>query len=156
VISRRQLDTVKDSLLMQTIVDRALAADVAESAAAVTNAALLEVQRQADLLMGVAPVPGTPAWHDEAASGFAAQRQRAWQLTCLRIELAAGMEGFEEVLSLRRLGATWSQIGLAAGSSRQAAHERWGSRVLAVLNRYGAGDLGGPVPADETDLTCRS
>ncbi len=141
---------------MQTIIDRALAADVTESVSAVTNAALLEVQRQAEQLIGAAPVPGTSAWHDEAATGFAAQRQRAWQLACLRIELAAGMDGFEEVLSLRRLGAAWSQISLAAGSSRQAAHERWGARVLAVLNRYGTGDLGGPVPDDEADLIGRS
>jgi hypothetical protein len=53
------------------------------------------------------------------------------------------------VLPLRRLGAARSQIGRAAGSSRQAAHERWGQQVPAVLDRYGEGQLGGPLADDE-------
>jgi hypothetical protein len=56
------------------------------------------------------------------------------------------------VIGLRRWGATWELIARAAGTSRQAAHERWGRRVIEVLDRYGTGQLGGPVADDESDL----
>ena len=71
----------------------------------------------------------------------------------MRIQLAAGLDPFEEVLMLRRLGQTWSTIGRAAGMTRQSAHERWGSRVLGVLDRYGTGELGGPVAQDDPGST---
>jgi hypothetical protein len=32
----------------------------------------------------------------------------------------------EAVAEARQAGATWTQIGMAVGISRQAAHERWG------------------------------
>jgi uncharacterized glyoxalase superfamily protein PhnB len=50
------------------------------------------------------------------------------------------------------VGVTWEVIAKAAGITRQAAHERWGRRVTQVLDRYGASELGGPVPDDERDL----
>ena len=79
----------------------------------------------------------------------AAREQRAWQLLNMRIQLAAGLDPFEEVLQLRRMGETWATIGRAAGMTRQSAHERWGQRVLSVLDRYGSGELGGPVADDD-------
>ncbi|MET3807348.1 hypothetical protein ABIB25_004371 [Nakamurella sp. UYEF19] len=127
----------------------ALAVDIRRSAVAASDAAVEEAQRQAETILGAAPRPGTPEWLQEDESGASLERQRALQLLCLRIELAAGLDGFEEVLMLRRAGATWAQISAAAGSSRQAAHERWGSRVLEVLDRYGVGELGGPVAGDD-------
>jgi len=78
-----------------------------------------------------------------------AAQQLAWQLACLRIELAAGWEPIETVVSLRRFGATWAVIGAAAGMTRQSAHERWHAPTLAVLDRYGSGEMGGPVADDE-------
>lgn len=134
---------------MTKIIERALTADVAAGARAVTTAAVREAHRQATAIVGASPKPGTAEWSAEAGTGVPEERQRAWQLACLRIELAAGLDGFGEVLMLRRLGATWNQIGAAAGTTRQAAHERWGAQVLAVLDRYGTGELGGPVADDD-------
>lgn len=136
----------------QSMVDRALGADISPSVAAVVRAAVGEAQRQAERIVGERPRPGTPEWEAEAASGAAAERQIAWQLACLRIELAAGLDPFEEVVMLRRAGATWASIGAAAGVTRQSAHERWGARVLAVLDRYGTGQLGGPVADDDPPI----
>lgn len=133
---------------MTTVIAQALAADTSSAVDAVVRAAIEEAQRRADEI-----VPryrsGTAERDAELAAGDAAQRQLAWQLVCLRIELAAGIDAFEEVLMLRRSGATWAQIAEAAGTTRQSAHERWGSRVIAVLDRYGDGQLGGPVADDD-------
>lgn len=46
-------------------------------------------------------------------------------------EAAAGLERAQALLEAtvalaREAGATWAQIGEAAGMSRQAAHARWG------------------------------
>ncbi|HEY5148421.1 MAG TPA: hypothetical protein VIJ23_01075 [Mycobacterium sp.] len=46
------------------------------------------------------------------------------------------------------MGATRAVIGAAAGMTRQSAHERWHAATLAVLDRYGWGELGGPVAED--------
>ena len=74
------------------------------------------------------------------------------QLLHFRIILTAGVDPLPSVVGLRRWGVTWELIARAAGVSRQAAHERWGRRVLEVLDAYGTGELGGPVADDETDL----
>jgi len=106
------------------------------------------------------PADTDPADTDPADPGHApgaptnpapvdAAQQLAWQLACLRIELAAGWEPIETVVSLRRFGATWAVIGAAAGMTRQSAHERWHAPTLAVLDRYGSGELGGPVADEE-------
>ncbi|MFF0817081.1 hypothetical protein ACFYVR_18260 [Rhodococcus sp. NPDC003318] len=124
---------------MDSLVERALAADVTACATAVTVAAMGEVDRQADLIVGVGPLPGTDEWEVEAGTDIPAKRQLAWQLTGLRIQLAAGLDGVESVLILRSSGVTWALIARAAGISRQAAHERWGARVRDVLDRYGEG-----------------
>lgn len=141
---------------MAAVVDRALHADVVGYAAAVTNAALCEAQHQAHRLVGEGPLPGTPQWEAEQDTPLPMERQRAWQLACLRIELAAGMDALEEVVQLRRCGASWTQIAQAAAITRQSAHERWSTRVLAVLDRYGTGQLGGPVVDDDALSTLSS
>ncbi|MGW4480689.1 hypothetical protein [Rhodococcus triatomae] len=124
---------------MDGMIERALAADVTRSAAAVTVAAMGEVDRQADLIVPPGPLPGTPEWEAESTTSIPATRQLAWQLTVLRIQLAAGLDGLESLIVLRGQGVTWALIAEAAGITRQAAHERWGSRVRAVLDRYGEG-----------------
>lgn len=137
---------------MNELVERAMAVDVEAAAKAALDAATIEVQRQVDELIGAGPLPGTPEWEAEEREGGAVNRQLAWSLALLRVELAAGLDPLPTVLGLRRIGATWELIARAAGVSRQAAHERWGQKVLAVLDRYGTGELGGPIADDETDL----
>ena len=76
----------------------------------------------------------------------------AVQLLAFRIEHAAGTDPLGAVAGLRRWGLTWDVIGRAAGMSRQAAHNRWGTQVRQLLDRYGTGELGGPIADDEADL----
>ena len=132
-----------------TLMDQALDVLVDDAARAAHNAAVAEANRQARLLLGNGPRPGTSEWDRDGTTGVNLERQRAWQLLTMRIQLAAGLDPLEEVLELRRMGETWATIGRAAGMTRQSAHEKWGARVLAVLDRYGAGDLGGPVAEDD-------
>ena len=161
---------------MDSLTELALTADVAGAATAAVHAGVAEAQRQASRIVGIAgaiegPTPDSgradsgPADSGRADSGRAdpghapgaptnpapvdAAQQLAWQLACLRIELAADWEPIETVVSLRRFGATWAVIGAAAGMTRQSAHERWHAPTLAVLDRYGSGELGGPVADDE-------
>jgi hypothetical protein len=136
---------------MAELVERACAVDVDAAVDAVREAAVGEAGRQADRLLGGRPLPGTPQWEDERGER-ATERDLATQLLQLRIELTVGLDPFGTVLGLRRSGATWGLIARAAGVTRQAAHERWGRRVLATLDRYGTGELGGAVPDDEADL----
>ena len=156
---------------MDSLKELALTADVAGAATAAVHAGVAEAQRQASRIVGIAgaiegPTPDSgradsgPADSGHADPGHApgaptnpapvdAAQQLAWQLACLRIELAAGWEPIETVVSLRRLGATRAVIGAAAGMTRQSAHERWHAPTLAVLDRYGSGELGGPVADEE-------
>jgi hypothetical protein len=136
---------------VEKAIESVLTADISAATSAVVRAGVAEAHRQATIML---PWPATEA--SESEGGRAAdksQHQLAWQLTSLRIELAAGLDAFEEVVLLRRAGATWAAIAQAAGTSRQAAHERWGARVLAVLDRYGDGQLGGPVADDDPPLS---
>ncbi len=132
-----------------SLIERALDTPVDDAAQAAQIAAVTEAQRQAWLVVGHNPVPGTSEWEQDQATGVGLERQRAWQLLNMRIQLAAGLDPFEEVVQLRRMGETWATIGRAAGMTRQSAHERWGRRVLSVLDRYGLGEVGGPVADDE-------
>lgn len=132
-----------------SLIDLALNTPVEDAARSAQTAAVIEANRQASLLVGDSPVPGTREWEQDQATGLGVERQRAWQLLNLRIQLAAGLDPVEEVVMLRRMGATWATIGRAAGMTRQSAHERWGHRVLNVLDRYGTGELGGPVADDD-------
>ena len=151
---------------MDSLTELALTADVAGAATAAVHAGVAEAQRQASRIVGIAgAIEGPTPDSGRADSGRAdpghargapthpghvgAAQQLAWQLACLRIELAAGWEPIETVVSLRRFGATWAVIGAAAGMTRQSAHERWHAPTLAVLDRYGSGELGGPVADDE-------
>lgn len=112
----------------------ALDVDVTAAAAAVQVAAVGEAGRQADTLLGRWPVPGSVEWHAEVGTDAPRLRERAWQLLQLRIGLGAGLDPLPTVLGLRRHGATWEQIAAAAGTTRQAAHERWAPQVRAVLD----------------------
>lgn len=112
---------------------RALDVDVTTASAAVQVAAVGEAGRQADLLLGRWPAPGSVEWHAEEGTDVPRQRERAWQLLQLRIGLGAGLDPWPTVLGLRRHGATWDEIARAAGVTRQAAHERWSGRVNALL-----------------------
>lgn len=78
-------------------------------------------------------MPGSLGWHAEEGTDAPARRQRAWELLQLRIGLDAGLDPLPVLVGLRRAGASWGQIGRAAGISRQSAHERWAARVAAVL-----------------------
>ncbi|MCW2690097.1 MAG: hypothetical protein JWR37_4987 [Mycobacterium sp.] len=137
---------------MESLVETASTVDVSQAVAAVINAAVSEASRQAAVLVGGHPVPGSPDWESLSGTPAEAQRETAAKLLELRIELAAGIDPFGTVVGLRRWGATWELIARAAGTTRQAAHERWGRRVLDVLDRHGTGELGGPVANDESDL----
>jgi hypothetical protein len=132
-----------------SLIDLALDAPVDDAARSAQHAAVIEANRQAWLVVGHSPAPGTREWERDEATGLGIERQRAWQLLNMRIQLAAGLDPFEEVVMLRRMGETWARIGRAAGMTRQSAHERWGQRVLTVLDRYGSGELGGPVADDD-------
>lgn len=149
--------TVRAVRSILTIVDEltsaALSVGVAAAVAAVRVAAVLEVGRQADALLGEPPVPGSLEWHAEQGGDLPVRRDRAWQLLHLRIELAAGLDPLPTIVGMRRHGATWEEIARAAGTTRQSAHERWAHPVLAILDRYGTGELGGPVARDEPEAT---
>ncbi|MEK6438433.1 hypothetical protein [Pseudonocardia sp. T1-2H] len=88
----------------------------------------------------------------EEGTGLPALRERAWQLVQLRMDLAAALDPFGNLIALRRGGATWELIGKAAGVSRQSAHERWPARVTEVLDRYGTGEEAGPIADGEAGL----
>lgn len=120
---------------MDEWIEKALTADVTAAAAAVQVAAVTEVGRQADALLGEPPVPGSLEWHAEEGTDAPALRQRAWELLQLRIGIGAGLDPLPVLVGLRRGGATWEQIGMATGMTRQSAHERWAARVSAVLDR---------------------
>jgi len=142
--------------LVDSFTELALTADITMATTAAVQAGVAEAQRQASRIVGtdgltadsgrVDPARTDPANSDPAHIHPA--QLMAWQLACLRIELAAGWEPIETVVSLRRFGATWAVIGAAAGMTRQSAHERWNAGTLAVLDRYGSGELGGPVADD--------
>jgi hypothetical protein len=113
----------------------ALTADVTVAAAAVQVAAVTEAGRQADVLLGEPPLPGSLEWHAEEGTDLPACRQRAWELLQLRIGIGAGLDLLPTLVGLRRGGVTWEQIGEATGMTRQSAHERWAAKVGAVLER---------------------
>ncbi|MDP9791693.1 hypothetical protein J2S43_000205 [Catenuloplanes nepalensis] len=137
---------------MKNAPDMALAVDLTAATAAVTSAAVLEVSRQADALLGGRKTPGDPGWEQWSGSDAEAEWEVANQLVQLRLSLAADLDPLFIVMGLRRWGVTWEMIAKVAGTSRQAAHERWGKRVTGILDGYGTGELGGPVAADERDL----
>lgn len=136
---------------MTSVVETALTADISSGVRAVCVAAVQEAQEQAVMIVGDGPAPGTPEWGAEEGSTIVEERQQAWALASLRLQLAAGLDGLNEVILLRRMGVTWALIGRAADMTRQSAHERWGHVVMAVLDRYGTGELGGPVADDGPD-----
>jgi hypothetical protein len=119
--------------------DTATQADIAPAVRAVINAGATEAGRYADEIIGFGPLPGTAEWDAEQATTIPAERALAWHLLSLRIQLAAGLDGIETVVVLRMQGATWAVIGRATGMSRQSAHERWGTRVAAILDPMGTG-----------------
>lgn len=116
-----------------TELDRILDLDVRAAAAAVTVVAVAELDRQADAIAGVPPVPGTPEWDAEQGTDRPAQRELAWQIAGFRIALGAGIDPLPILVGLRRTGTSWETVGRAAGITRQSAHERWAARVAAVL-----------------------
>ncbi|GAA5183641.1 hypothetical protein GCM10023322_23390 [Rugosimonospora acidiphila] len=152
---------------MDEYLSAALTVDVSEAVATVNAIAVNEASRQSDLLMGGPIDPHAPDRPDESTSDgsgsappaprgdadrSSARRELASQLVQLRIDLGVGLDPIGTLVGLRRWGVTWELIAQAAGISRQAAHERWGRRVRQVLDRYGTGELGGPVADDEGDL----
>ncbi|MEJ8278465.1 hypothetical protein [Pseudonocardia spirodelae] len=116
-------------------IEHALTVDVAAAAQAVTAAAVAELDRHADAVAGVPPLPGTPEWDAEQGTDAPARREAAWQLAAFRIALAAGLDPLPQLVGLRRTGTSWETIGRAAGVTRQSAHERWAPRVAGVLER---------------------
>lgn len=122
---------------MNEWIETAMTADVTAAGAAVQVAAVTEAGRQADALLGEPPVPGSVEWHAEEGTDAPVRRERAWQLLQLRIGLAAGMDPLPVLIGLRNHGATWEEIALAAGVTRQTAHEKWAPRVNALLHRDG-------------------
>lgn len=137
---------------MNPHLDTALSTDldtaVRDAQAAAVNAAFAQAQK----LLGDPPQSRADAHAHADADGDAEDWNVAVQVLAFRIEHAAGFDALGSVLGLRRWGVTWDVIGRAAGISRQAAHARWGAQVRATLDRYGTGELGGPVADDEGDL----
>ncbi|MFP5068595.1 hypothetical protein ACLFMI_02850 [Pseudonocardia nantongensis] len=119
---------------MPEILDRVLALDITADAQAVTAAAVAELDRRADAVAGVPPVPGTPEWDAEQGTDAPVRRETAWRLAAFRIGLAAGLDPLPNLIGLRHIGVSWETIGRAAGTTRQSAHERWAGRVSAVLD----------------------
>lgn len=128
--------------VMSYHLDSALTTDLHTAVQAAHAAAAGAAFTQAQKLLGERP----------PSDADAEQWNVAVQVLAFRIEHAAGFDALGSVLGLRRWGVTWDVIGRAAGISRQAAHARWGAQVRATLDRYGTGELGGPVADDEEDL----
>ncbi len=116
-----------------TLIDRANDVDVTAASRRVLNAAATEAGRCADELIGTGPLPGTLEWEAEQGTEIPAQRTLAWQLVSLRVQDGAGLDCLETVVVLRSMAVSWEVIGRAVGTSRQAAHERWGARVKQIL-----------------------
>lgn len=127
---------------MSDYLDTALTTDLEPAVRATHAAAVNATTTEAQKLLG--PVPENPTEAENWNLGV--------QLLAFRIEHAAGFDAIGSVLGLRRWGVTWDMIGRAAGISRQAAHARWGAQVRTILDRYGTGEMGGPVANDEGDL----
>lgn len=117
---------------MTVSLEHVLTTDVGPAARAVTAVAVAELDRHADAVAGVPPLPGTPEWEAEQGTDIPARRETAWQLVAFRIALGAGLDPLPNLLGLRVAGVSWATIGRAAGITRQSAHERWALRVAAV------------------------
>ena len=130
---------------MTTVYEDVLTRDITTDAQAVTAAAVAELDRRADTIAGVPPVPGTPEWDAEQGTDVPLRRETAWRLAAFRIGLAAGLDPLLHLIGLRHVGVSWDTIGRAAGITRQSAHERWAARVSAVVEGQdrGAFYLGG-------------
>lgn len=118
---------------MSGTLDEIIDTDVTAAARAVQGAAVAELDRQADAVAGVPPLPGTPEWEAEQGTGIPAARENTWRLAAFRIGLAAGLDPLPHLVGLRHTGVSWDTIGRAAGITRQSAHERWATRVAAVV-----------------------
>lgn len=139
---------------MNAHLDTALALPLEDAVRATRDAAVNTAFLQAQQLLDDRPRPGAAADADPGsdADADAEQRNLAIQVLAFRIEHAAGLDAVGAVVGLRRWGVTWDTIGRAIGMTRQAAHHRWGAQVRATLDRYGTGELGGPVAHDEQDV----
>lgn len=118
---------------MVALLDDVLTLDITPAANAVTAAAVAELDRRADAIAGVPPLPGTAEWEAEQGTGTPALRETAWRVAAFRIGLAAGLDPIHHLVALRHTGVSWDTIGRAAGITRQSAHERWASRVADVV-----------------------
>lgn len=123
-------------------VERALSVDVGQAVAAISAETVTAAGAQASRLLGEAPAA-------EDTNSDPGGYETAWQLLTLRLLLASTPDVLPAVVGLRRWGTTWDLIARAAGMTRQSAHERWSGPVRSVLDRYGTGELGGPVPTDD-------
>ena len=99
---------------MQDLIEHALTASVDTAATSTVNAAIVEAGAQADRIVGVGPLPGTAEWEAEQDSEIPAQRQMAWQLACLRIQLAAGVDStgpaILDLSKIRGQPVLWSHV----------------------------------------------
>lgn len=127
---------------MNSPIDTALTLPCDDAVRAAQAAAAGAAFSQAQKLLGDRPGPQSDP----------EQWNVAVQLLAFRIECAAGFNALGSVIGLRRWGVTWELIARAAGTTRQAAHTRWSAQVRATLDRYGTGEMGGPVADDEHDL----
>lgn len=66
-------------------------------------------------------------------------RRAAVQLVAEKMDqIRAQLQDLDSAVAVARAaGATWGQIGLAAGMSRQSAHQRWGHLVGPNCPRQG-------------------
>lgn len=119
---------------MSATIENVLTLDVTVAAQAVTAAAVAELDRHADAIVGVPPLPGSAEWEAEQGTDEADRREIAWQLVAFRIALGAGLDPLPHLIGLRRIGISWETIGRAAGITRQSAHERWANRIALVLD----------------------
>jgi hypothetical protein len=103
-------------------------AEISKAADELRTAIALKCGELADQILG-RPELGSPEWVAEQGAKDTPEgraRLAEWDLVKLRIYREAGTDPTGAAINARQHGASWADIGAACGTSRQAAHERWG------------------------------
>jgi hypothetical protein len=101
---------------------------ISKAADELRTAIALKCGELADQILG-RPELGSPEWVAEQGAKDTPEgraRLAEWDLVKLRIYREAGTDPTGAAINARQHGASWADIGAACGTSRQAAHERWG------------------------------
>lgn len=97
---------------------------------------LTGIRSRQESLTGVSAVSEA---HVEAVAnvGPGAALTQVASLSALRSEVCRQLD--DAVITARATGASWSDVGRAAGMTRQAAHERWASCTVHLAASSGDG-----------------